>query len=557
MSTQAGKNIIICSDGTGNTSIKGRGTNVFKIFESVDLNGHRFDPTLRPQVATYDDGVGTEDFKLLRLMGGAFGWGLGRNVRQLYKELCRIYDEHDNIYLFGFSRGAFTARTLAGFILKCGIIDVSRIGDSDSLEAKVNEAYAVYRRCYRTSLARIFRGEPDGEEANSFKQKYCHPEKNIRFIGVWDTVDAVGLPIQFADFVNATIYPFKFPNLQLSDRVERAAHALAIDDERKSFHPLVWDESKSDAKRRETLQQVWFAGAHSNVGGGYPKQGMSLVALDWMMSQAEVAGLRFVATDREFYHHHATVDDKLYDPRSGLGVLYRWEPRDISKLCDKSKVHPKLHVSVMERIAHGTEDYCPGNLPTNATVVTTSTHDAVKDAAITARAAETQKVLQDAHAHGTPLLHQAHREVSIGRNSYRLFAVSCIGAVALVASITVANGIEPGYNFGYVSAVASQLPNYLVAALAVAGGLIGSFALAAYCDKGMLQRFSSFWFKQQKELRRALKDARRTAIPQSVGVPVQPAKSLESRTDPINVLRLTPDAPRNGHDPTSPVLPSV
>jgi hypothetical protein len=207
----------------------------------------------------------------------------------------------------------------------------------------------------------------------------------------------------------------------------------------------------------------------------------------------------------------------------------------------------------MERIAHGTEDYCPGNLPTNATVVTTSTHDAIKDAAITARAAETQKVLQDAHAHSTPLLHQAHREVSIGRNSYRLFAVSCIGAVALVASITVANGIEPGYNFGYVSAVASQLPNYLVAALAVAGGLIGSFALAAYCDKGMLQRFSSFWFKQQKELRRALKDARRTAIQQSAGIPVQRAQSVDPKTDPISVLRLTPDSNHSGHPPTRPV----
>ena len=86
------KNIIICSDGTGNTAIKGRGTNVFKLFEAVDVNGHRIDPTLLPQVAFYDDGVGTSNMKFLKILGGAFGIGLSRNVRQLYKELVRIYD---------------------------------------------------------------------------------------------------------------------------------------------------------------------------------------------------------------------------------------------------------------------------------------------------------------------------------------------------------------------------------------------------------------------------------------------------------------------------------
>ncbi len=121
------KNIVICSDGTGNRDIKGRGTNVFKLFEAVDTNGHRLDPMLRPQVAFYDDGVGTSNFLPLKLAGGAFGYGLGRNVRQLYKELIRIYDPGDRIYLFGFSRGAFTARTLAGFITTCGLLNPKKL----------------------------------------------------------------------------------------------------------------------------------------------------------------------------------------------------------------------------------------------------------------------------------------------------------------------------------------------------------------------------------------------------------------------------------------------
>jgi uncharacterized protein (DUF2235 family) len=111
------KNIVICSDGTGNTAIKGRGTNVFKLFEAIDLNGHRTDPHLVPQLAYYDDGVGTEKHKLVKILTGATGYGLGRNVKDLYKELSRVYDPGDpardeppdRIFLFGFSRGAFTS----------------------------------------------------------------------------------------------------------------------------------------------------------------------------------------------------------------------------------------------------------------------------------------------------------------------------------------------------------------------------------------------------------------------------------------------------------------
>ena len=115
------KNIIICSDGTGNTANKGRGTNVFKLFEAVDLTRPNHPKDGLPQVAIYDDGVGTERLKFLKILGGAFGWGLGRNVKQLYTDLARTYSPDDGIFLFGFSRGAFTVRTLAGLIDTYGI----------------------------------------------------------------------------------------------------------------------------------------------------------------------------------------------------------------------------------------------------------------------------------------------------------------------------------------------------------------------------------------------------------------------------------------------------
>ena len=163
-SSRMPKNIIICSDGTGNTAIKNRGTNVFKLFEAIDLNGHRIDPLLDPQVAFYDDGVGTETFLPLKLLGGAFGFGLAKNVRNLYMDLVRVYDPGDTntpadrIYLFGFSRGAFTVRTLAGLIAKCGVLDRDKLGTTDALRKAVRKAYSTYRRSYRTWLGGVVNG---------------------------------------------------------------------------------------------------------------------------------------------------------------------------------------------------------------------------------------------------------------------------------------------------------------------------------------------------------------------------------------------------------------
>ena len=135
------KNIVICADGTGNTTIKGRGTNVFKLYEAVDQTGHLVTPGLTPQVALYHDGVGTESLKWCRILTGATGWGLSRNVKQLYGELARAYAPGDKIFLFGFSRGAFTVRTLAGLIHACGILDLGKYPTNEKFDAGVEDAY--------------------------------------------------------------------------------------------------------------------------------------------------------------------------------------------------------------------------------------------------------------------------------------------------------------------------------------------------------------------------------------------------------------------------------
>ena len=332
------KNIIICSDGTGNTAVKGRGTNVFKLYEAVDVAGHLSDSSNYEQVAIYDDGVGTQKLKLIRVLAGAFGFGLARNVRQLYAELVRCYSKGDHIYVFGFSRGAFTARTLAGFIDHAGILNPTGLSSQD-LNSVVGDLYRAYRKARPAVLERVTTPLTRGfrwlwRQLRPLPGYGFHGERTIKFVGVWDTVDAVGFPIPGIAWIwNHLVHRFKFTGRARPDCVQKACHALAIDEARASFEIFLWQDDPR-------VEQVWFAGVHSNVGGGYPKQGMSLVALDWMMSHAEnesEGSLRFGEGLRAQYHDAINVHDNLYDSRSGPAIYYRYGPRDVAAICSDGR----------------------------------------------------------------------------------------------------------------------------------------------------------------------------------------------------------------------------
>lgn len=438
---RAGKNIVICADGTGNTTIKGRGTNVFKAYEAVDQSGHRIDRQLQPQVALYHDGVGTENIKWWRIVSGATGWGLSRNVKQLYEELARVYAPGDRIFMFGFSRGAFTVRTLAGFIALCGIPDLSKHATNAALKRAVNEAYREYRRKYASWLSRLF-ARPrvyDAAAVQELRRRYSvhipqfEPDyeggRLIAFLGVWDTVDAVGLPFRVAQFWNRFIYAFKFPDRTLSEHVGSAWHALALDEERESFEPVLWDEAHTSDPGR--IHQVWFAGVHSNVGGGYPRQGMSLVALDWMMKGAERQGLRFIAHERASYSCHADVDDKAYDSRGGLGMFYRWKPRNVRALCEANGIAPKLHRSVFERIARSTEGYAPGWVPARCEVVSSTAPEPMLRAI--------ERTVASHHRSAHALVERTDAWLTLGRWAYWLSVWSVLVAAGFIVSGFIAD----------------------------------------------------------------------------------------------------------------------
>ncbi len=520
------KNIIICSDGTGNTAIKGRGTNVFKLYEAVDLNGFRSNRSLNPQVAIYDDGVGTQSWKPAKLIGGAFGWGLARNVRDLYTALVRIYDPGDQIFLFGFSRGAFTVRTLAGMITKCGVLRWEDTKTTEGMNEQVANAYKTYRKSYRPWLGRILSGKSEDQvradakiAMEAFRKSHnCH-DAPIRFMGVWDTVDSVGGPFHLSDIINGLVYRFKFPDYRLSDNVKSAAQAISIDDARAAFEPRLWEA-------REGIEQVWFAGVHSNVGGGYPKQGMSLVTLDWMLQQAEACGLRMLHTDRMLYSEHANVDDKLYDSRVGVGVFYRWKPRDMAKLMAhyKAGAVPNVHVSVLERIAHGTEGYAPGSLAPAIKVVFTKTKDVHQNAALATRSEAVERAANHFSAKNaselrlpaTLVMGQAGyygylsgaTALIIAAIFYHTPAGSRTDAMAVGTSAwdLISNAVT--MQWGTVGEAVGDIPATLFWTIILLAAIAVALALIASNKRSSV--FSQYWHDARQDLREALKADRRS-----------------------------------------------
>ncbi len=341
------KNIVLLSDGTGQRGGVGYETNVWRLYHALEHD--------QDQMRCYDDGVGSQDFVLFKALGSAVGVGLSRNVRDLYTFLVRNYEAGDQLYLFGFSRGAFTVRLLAGLIARCGILDIqhSAIRSERDLQRLVRTAYCSYRKSYFfPAFVDKFRAE--------YGRKDIPDVVPIRFLGVWDTVDAIGVPFDEMREAIDKVLRYSFRDLLLHPAVETGCHAVSIDDERRTFHPMMWDERLEKSDR---IQQAWFAGVHSNVGGGYPKGQMALVTLKWMMDWAIAAGLKVQPDQLEQIGQGADVQGQLYDSRRALAAYYRYLPRDMEQIRrDYTDDLLNLHPSALERIEYATAGYSPHNL---------------------------------------------------------------------------------------------------------------------------------------------------------------------------------------------------
>lgn len=265
------KRIVFCADGTWDSS--GTNTNVYKLFKALQ--------TTADQVPYYDDGVGSDGTPLQKLAGGALGAGLFQKIKDGYSKIAQVYEQEDQLFLFGFSRGAYTVRCLAGMIAICGL---PTAGFTDQV---VETAFQAYRE--KDDRARLL-GELN-ETCNLFDAK-------LSMVGVWDTVGSLGIPAIFGG-VSPIIYGFL--DTSLHPDVLHAYHALAIDERRSEFPATLWTSSAPG----QTLEQVWFCGVHCDVGGSYPDDpnGTALadLTLAWMMSKASALGLQFVPAVQSLY----------------------------------------------------------------------------------------------------------------------------------------------------------------------------------------------------------------------------------------------------------------
>jgi uncharacterized protein (DUF2235 family) len=336
------KRIVVCCDGTWNTPDQLRGgqpvpTNVSKVALAVAPK----DPTDREQRMFYHRGVGTNRWEHIR--GGGFGFGLSRDVRDTYRFLVQNFEPGDKLFFFGFSRGAFTARSTVGFIRNCGIL---RREHAD----RVDEAYALYR-------SRKSRTHPRSIEAQLFRRSYSY-ETRIHFIGVWDTVGALGIPLSGLRLINVLNRRWQFHDTDLSAIVDGAFQALAIDEKRGPFQPAIWTPPAANADHQR-LEQVWFAGVHSDVGGGYPDPALAEIALLWMVDRARDCGLVFESDAftplppggdealRHTYRYVApNVLEQLHESRKGF---YRLSRPFIRRLGATDEDHEYVASTAVER----------------------------------------------------------------------------------------------------------------------------------------------------------------------------------------------------------------
>jgi uncharacterized protein (DUF2235 family) len=267
-------NLAIFFDGTWNEP--NDRTNAFLLFNLAKETGD--------QARLYVQGVGTQGKGLFsfadKILGGAFGDGLSRNIKTAYRWLCERYVQDASIYMLGFSRGAYSARSLAGLVRKCGLVN-------DTSDATIDQAYGLYRNQSVSA---------NDDEASRFRMQ-CSREVTIAFVGVWDTVGELGIPVDGLPLPGFSSF-YAFHDTTLANSTKAGYHAIAANEFRSLYQPTLWTQG-TDARGSLPLEQRWFTGAHANVGGGYvspprsPEDFLPLIPAEWLRKKAETHGLAF------------------------------------------------------------------------------------------------------------------------------------------------------------------------------------------------------------------------------------------------------------------------
>lgn len=368
--TLSKKRLIVCCDGTWQSQDNEIPTNVLKIAQAIKPKGKFKDENKQeieiPQVLYYDGGIGAVPSRggtqsllksvgdsIEKLGGGAFGWWIDEKIEEAYIFLCLNYEPGDEIYLFGFSRGAYTVRSLVGLISCSGLLKRPDIN-------KTAEAYRIYRiddehRCE--------------EKAGEFRHNNdIHESVKITFLGCWDTVGSLGIPNFTSMLLVDEVFNvrYQFHDNDLSSIIENARHAIAIDERTPGFDVAIMIPGEGF---KGTLEQVWFPGTHACVGGGEKEtRGLSNAALKWMADEALEVGLDWnlnLAENTDYINYKTYFKSDF--------VLDSWgiRGRDIIDLNNRLKESPNglefdldhsFHESVQQRWCDPNIEYRPRNL---------------------------------------------------------------------------------------------------------------------------------------------------------------------------------------------------
>lgn len=356
VSKDAARNIVFFMDGTGNDL--NSATNVSRL-HAMAKNQNR-----RDLVSYYTSGVGADSSFILGL---ATGLGIGRDVRNSYLFLVENYrGNSDVVHLYGYSRGAYAARIFAGFIYSAGLVDITKLPDG---EGKFRSTTREERDALIASLYAAYKGKHGLQKrrdrveavmrAHGLTRLVEPDEFTFAAVGLWDTVEALGLPDRRENF--------DFPNRRYEDQVcnmDRVFHAVALDDNRATAYtpilmslPRLW-QSCTGAKRNQNgahVKEVWFAGAHSDVGGGYSRGYLSGVSLNWMLDNVRNIGVGGVSVFPKSAEVYADPLDIIHDAEAdnlGFRLVFMRRARDLQTYAAISGQKLRLHHSVVERLRH-------------------------------------------------------------------------------------------------------------------------------------------------------------------------------------------------------------
>lgn len=338
------KNILIFSDGTGQGAgmPKDERSNVWKLWNATEKVARE-----DQQITFYDEGLGAEHKKewwrwAYDLASKATGLGISQNIKDCYVALIGYYEPGDRVFLFGFSRGAYTVRSLGGVLSLCGIPQHDKDGKPARAPQGAPHDAAAAAKAVRTALAeeaveKVYKHYGDDQK----KQERLELGRQYRkdhdsyaidasdppfpyFVGVWDTVRALGIP-----GVSNLVPRHEFHDATLNAHVPHARQALSIDENREIFAPEIWDESgeTNDARARGRIKQVWFPGVHCDIGGGYAERGLSDLALEWMTNEATAIPLPLII-DRSKLKLAPTFEGIQHDERTGLGQAWTLGTRE-------------------------------------------------------------------------------------------------------------------------------------------------------------------------------------------------------------------------------------